>query len=224
MSGDPEGADVEAEGASHPIKRMKTENEKDDHVIPSIETAGQSISSENPEDINHRVVELSNTIADASTSAAALVAPESGAVHCPSSVSKASGWTSAVAASEPSTRRSSFSASSIPAISNNGNISVDFTEAPSEPVELAIWVAQQIQRFCTDEAASLLTTTEADEARRRSLSHMPGVKAREKADRGLDDEQVEQRNRSRDAASSRKRSWRETQKELSKSNSYRRSV
>ena len=208
MSGDSEGNDVEAEGASHLNNCTKSKKKKDDNVVRSIE-----------------VVESSKKTANASTTTTALVTPESGAaVYYPSSVSKTSSRNSAIAASEPSTRRSSVSAASISAIRNNDKISVDFDEAPADPVELAIWVAQQIQRFCTDEIALALTTAEAHEARQRSLSHKPGIKAREKADKGLDPEQVEQRNRSRDVASSRKRNWRERKKELSKSSRYCRRV
>ncbi|MCJ1375381.1 hypothetical protein MMC20_006616 [Loxospora ochrophaea] len=84
---------------------------------------------------------------------------------------------------------------------------IDFSTAPSDPVELAIWVAQQICHF-GDEAIDM------DEDRRRLFSHPPGVRTR-RPDSGLDAMTVAELQKVRDENRERKKRWRQSNSERS---------
>ena len=218
MSGDLEAVDRDDERASPPMKRIKTEQEQDEGTILSIERPDGNIFDTYAQEIASPIaqvgashVTLPGTV-DAGTSTASLSTPaKHGAVAPTYGLSSSNG--EALVASEQSTRQLSLSVATTSALPEDRQVSVDFTSAPCDPKELAIWVAEQIRLFASDDASSVMTEVEK---RRRSLSHAPGAKAREKADKDLEPEKVAELEKSREIARIRKASWRNSKSEKSK--------
>lgn len=90
---------------------------------------------------------------------------------------------------------------------------IDFSSAPSDPIELAWWVAQQIAHFHEERASS--PDAETEEHQRRLLSHPPGVHTRH-SDAHLDPLQIADKEKLRGENRERKKRWRETNTERSK--------
>ena len=86
---------------------------------------------------------------------------------------------------------------------------VDFSSAPSDPVELALWVARQISNFQQNEGGSTVNTQ-----RSRPLTHPPALYTRRLYD---DDDPVKaaERERQREENRERKKRWRESNSERS---------
>ena len=89
---------------------------------------------------------------------------------------------------------------------------IDFQNAPSDPIELAWWVAQQITHFHGGQLGS--PEVEADEETLGVISHPPGVHTRRSAT-DLEPLQVEERERLRGENRERKKRWREINAERS---------
>ncbi|MCJ1282100.1 hypothetical protein MMC26_001423 [Xylographa opegraphella] len=98
-----------------------------------------------------------------------------------------------------------------PEISSN----IDFQNAPSDPIELAWWVAQQITHFHSSQSES--PEVVADKATLGVISHPPGVCTR-RSDTNLEPLQVAERERLRGENRERKKRWRETNAERNKDN------
>lgn len=86
--------------------------------------------------------------------------------------------------------------------------SIDFSSAPSDPVELAIWVAKQIRQFEVPIVPGPEVESEPKDFRRSSLSHAPGVQIRHKSDEGADATVIAERDKQRDENRKRKQNWR----------------
>jgi len=84
---------------------------------------------------------------------------------------------------------------------------IDLSTAPSDPKELAWWVAQQVTHFYRGSSES--PATDLDDQSRRILSHPPGVHARH-SDAQLEPEQIAKKKKLREEARERKKQWRES--------------
>lgn len=98
---------------------------------------------------------------------------------------------------------------------------IDLSSAPSDPTELAIWVAKQISNF-RDEGRDSMDMDE-DEERRRLMLHPPGMYNR-RFDEDNDPIKVAERERVREDNRARKKKWRESNTERSKRTSHLRSL
>ena len=87
------------------------------------------------------------------------------------------------------------------------SLNIDLSSAPSDPKELAWWVAQQVTHFYRDSSES--PVTDADDQSRRFLSHPPGIHARH-SDAELEPEQIVKKQKLREEARERKKQWRES--------------
>ncbi len=92
---------------------------------------------------------------------------------------------------------------------------IDFSSAPSDPTELAIWVAKQISNF-RDEGRDSMDMDE-DEERRKLMMHPPGMYNR-RFDEDNDPIKVAERERVREENRARKKKWRESNTERSMNN------
>lgn len=119
----------------------------------------------------------------------------------------------AITLSQEPTRESSMAISTVSGLSEDAQVSVDFATAPSDPVELAIWVAEQIENFAARRAGEELTESEK---KLRSLSHAPGVRARDQNDKGLDLATLAAKDKAREVGRLRKAKWRKKNAEASK--------
>ncbi|MCJ1387890.1 hypothetical protein MMC18_000733 [Xylographa bjoerkii] len=99
--------------------------------------------------------------------------------------------------------------------SSDSSSNIDFSSAPSDPIELAWWVAQQITHFHGGQSESL--EAEAEEGLPGVISHPPGVYTRH-SDADLEPLQVAERERLRGENRERKKRWRETNAERNKDN------
>ena len=101
------------------------------------------------------------------------------------------------------------------------NIDIDFSAAPSDPLDLSFWVAHQIRRYAVADVSSsdAASASGRDDSRSRcsSQSHPPGRRIREKIDRGVDAATIADRDKTRDGNRKRKQSWRNTHLERSTS-------
>lgn len=93
-----------------------------------------------------------------------------------------------------------------------GNPNIDFSTAPSDPIELAWWVAQQITHFQTE--VSEPPEVRSDVGQKNSLSHPPGVRSR-KSLADLEPQQVIEREKLRLENRERKKRWRGSNTERS---------
>ncbi|KAI9815977.1 MAG: hypothetical protein M1827_001969 [Pycnora praestabilis] len=96
---------------------------------------------------------------------------------------------------------------------------IDLSSAPSDPTELALWVAKQINHF-RDEAARDSMDSEEDEDRRRLLMHPPAMYNRQ-FDVDDDPVKVAERERVREENRERKKRWRQSNAERNKDNDLR---
>ena len=215
--GDPDDGDDE--NSSPPMKRLKTDGEIKNIIIASIEkpqqdnyTSVQKIGSSGSQP-GTSLTTAPSTI-DAATSPTAL-----SLLSLDGDTTATSGHSvdicEAVTTLGQTVREPSFTVSDSSAPSGNYSVTVDFASAPSDPVELAFWVAEQIQLFASEDTISVL---EEDEKRRRSLSHAPGAKIREKNDKNLDPEKLSQLQKTREISRTRKANWRKNKDATSKSN------
>lgn len=74
------------------------------------------------------------------------------------------------------------------------NIEIDFSTAPSDPLELALWVARRISQFGVDHPEPEDNADEENESKRTSLSHPHGRSTRRSSNRALSAKLVSQRN------------------------------
>lgn len=93
---------------------------------------------------------------------------------------------------------------------------IDLSSAPADPTELAIWVAKQISNF-RDEGGDSMDGDE-DEGRRKLMLHPPGMYNR-RFDEDNDPIKVAERERVREENRARKKKWRESNTERSKTDS-----
>lgn len=218
MSGPSAQADEEVEDASPPRKRIKTEQQNQETVILSIETLEGSIETcvtdiGNP---TSRIFARCNSSPSPSTSntgplAVALQSPSlHGAAVTLYGLLSANGH--AVDTSDQRTRQSSLGASITSVLLDDRHVPVDFASAPSDPEELAIWVAEHIKLCVSEEAGS--EPAEAGK-RRRSQSHAPGAKLREKNDKDRTLEELATLEKVRGLGRMRKANWRKGQIETS---------
>lgn len=98
---------------------------------------------------------------------------------------------------------------------------IDLSSAPSDPTELAIWVAKQISNF-RDEGRDSMDMDE-DEERRKLMLHPPGMFNR-RFDEDNDPIKVAERERVREENRARKKKWRESNTERSKESGYARDL
>lgn len=91
----------------------------------------------------------------------------------------------------------------------SSNFEVDFSSAPSDPVDLALWVAKQISKFGNhpEDSAGIAY-------RQNSITHPPALQHR-RFDEDDDPEIVAERERVREEARERKKRWRESNSERS---------
>ena len=94
--------------------------------------------------------------------------------------------------------------------SNNQNI--DFTTAPSDPIELAWWVAQQISHFQTDVADSSQLLSED---RQNTISDRPPEGCTHYSDEDVQLGELAEREKLREDNRERKKRWRESNTEKS---------
>ncbi|MCJ1413587.1 hypothetical protein MMC19_007708 [Ptychographa xylographoides] len=95
---------------------------------------------------------------------------------------------------------------------------IDFTAAPSDPIELAWWVAQQISHFRPDDSDR--GEPEAEGRQRKLLAHAPGMHTRQ-SDAYLEPQQIAEREKLREENRERKKRWRESNAERNKDNDLR---
>lgn len=65
------------------------------------------------------------------------------------------------------------------------NVRVDFSNAPSNPFDMAIWVAQKIQQFQDGKVKDHEMNDERNGSRCSSVSHLTGSSTHEKSEKGL---------------------------------------
>ncbi len=94
--------------------------------------------------------------------------------------------------------------------------SIDFSTAPSDPVDLSLWVAQQIGKFETENAVDINLESGRDDSRRSLLSHPPAPHSRQRNDE-IDAAAIAERDERRDGDRKRKQSWRSSHHERSES-------
>ena len=94
---------------------------------------------------------------------------------------------------------------------------IDLSSAPSDPTELAIWVAKQISNFREEGRDSM--DMDEDEDRRKLMQHPPGMYNR-RFDEDNDPIKVAERERVREENRARKKKWRESNTERSKRTSH----
>ena len=114
--------------------------------------------------------------------------------------------------STPSTLLSPILAEQVSRNSPDSSSNIDFQNAPSDPIELAWWVAQQITHFHGGQSRS--PEVEADEGTPGVILHPPGVYTR-RSNTDLEPLQVVERERLRGENRERKKRWRETNAERS---------
>ncbi|KAI9835990.1 MAG: hypothetical protein M1838_005170, partial [Thelocarpon superellum] len=95
---------------------------------------------------------------------------------------------------------------------------VDFSSAPSDPTELALWVAQQISSF--GEGGRGSAETDASQGQQPAPSHPPGIYGR-RLDDDDDPTKAAERERIREENRERKKRWRESNTERNKDNDLR---
>ena len=113
-------------------------------------------------------------------------------------------------------QQSSLATISLVAPSEYQDLEVDFASAPSDPEELALWVANQILLCTSDITKSVVVESER---RRRSLSHAPGARMRERNDKDLGHVRLADIQKTREQGRLRKARWRQRAEEASKSKS-----
>ncbi|KAI9797674.1 MAG: hypothetical protein M1833_005335 [Piccolia ochrophora] len=96
--------------------------------------------------------------------------------------------------------------------------SIDFSSAPSDPTDLALWVARQISNFQGGRRSSL--STDASGERLRHFLHPPAIFTR-RFDDDDDPIRVAERERVREENRERKKRWRESNAERNKDNDLR---
>jgi len=94
---------------------------------------------------------------------------------------------------------------------------IDLSSAPSDPTELAIWVAKQISNLSGEGRDSM--DMDEDEERRKLMLHPPGMYNR-RFDEDNDPVKVAERERVREDNRARKKKWRESNTERSKGNNH----
>lgn len=94
---------------------------------------------------------------------------------------------------------------------------IDLSSAPSDPTELAIWVAKQISNLSGEGRDSM--DMDEDEERRKLMLHPPGMYNR-RFDEDNDPVKVAERERVREENRARKKKWRESNTERSKWNNH----
>lgn len=97
------------------------------------------------------------------------------------------------------------------------NANIDFSSAPSDPLQLSVWVAHQIRQYAVVDGSGSDISSGHDDSRRRSHSHPPGRRVREKSDHGVDAATIADRDKMRDGNRRRKQSWRSAHLERSTS-------
>lgn len=214
MRGPGAQADEEVEDASPPRKRIRMEQQNQETVILSIEQLETYVTDTgNPTSRTcaGRISSPSPSISDTSALSVGLPSPSlhTAAVTLHSLLS-ANGL--AKITSDPRTRYSSLGASITSALSDDHQVLIDFTSAPSDPEELAIWVAEHIKLCVPEEVGS--EPAEA-EKRRRSQSHAPGAKLREKNDKDRTLDEMATLEKIRELGRMRKANWRKGQTEAS---------
>ncbi|MCJ1419033.1 hypothetical protein MMC32_005384 [Xylographa parallela] len=117
--------------------------------------------------------------------------------------------------STPSTLLSPILAEQVSRNSPDSPWNIDFQNAPSDPIELAWWVAQKITHFHGGQSRS--PELEADEGTPGVILHPPGVYTR-RSNTDLEPLQVVERERLRGENRERKKRWRETNAERNKDN------
>ena len=85
---------------------------------------------------------------------------------------------------------------------------VDLSNAPADPIELAIWIAQQVKRFCVQERSSVETDNQISWSRLGSFPHVPQDRSRRNVTEPTFGPTMEPTER-RSLQASRKREWRE---------------
>lgn len=207
------------EDASPPRKRIKTEQQNQDTVILSIEELKEGNIETCVRDLENptscigarHTSSPSPGTGDAGSLPVALPSPSlHGAVVTLHGLSSANGRT--VGTPDQSTRQPSWGGSITSAFSDDREVSVDFAKAPSDPEKLALWVAEHIKLFFSEKDSS--EPAEA-EKRRRSRSHAPGAKLREKNDKGRTFEELANLEMIRELGRKRKANWRKGQTETS---------
>lgn len=197
------------ESVGHRVKRIKTENLATVDVVSRLE--GQERTAlDRPAQADENV-EIEGVAIDAMPSASSVTTPVSQAN--PSSVQDL-GHASTVegkSISESSHNRSLLGAGATrPASAEAVNVAIDFSSAPSDPVQLAFWVAHQIRQYAVIDGSGSDNGSGHDGSRRSSQSHPPGRCIREKSDHGVDAATIADRDKMRDGNRRRKQSWRNT--------------
>lgn len=219
MSGPGAQADEEVEDASPPRKRIKMEQQNRETIILSIETLEEGSLEACVPDIENPTSRIcarhtsspSSGLGDTGSLPVALPSPPlHGAAVTLHGLLSANGR--AVDTSDLCTRQPSLGASITSALSDDRQLSVNFASAPSDPEELAHWVAECIKLCVSEEAGS--EPAEAGK-RRRSQSHAPGAKLREKNDKDRTLEELATLEKIREIGRMRKANWRKGQTEAS---------
>lgn len=218
MSGPGAQTDEEVEDASPPRKRIKTEQQNQESVIPSIETLERSTETcitdiGNPISCVRARCDSSPSPSTTSTGPLSLVLQSpslhGAAVTLPGLLSVNG---RAVDTSDKRIRQPSLGVSITSTSLDDLQVPVDFASAPSDPEELAIWVAEHIKLCVSEEAGFELA--EAGK-RRRSQSHAPGAKLREQNDKDRTLEEMVALEKIRELGRMRKANWRKGRMETS---------
>ena len=205
-------------GSSLPVpKRPKTGRENKEGILPSVETPQNTVEDTPVGDLEGQANRNSVSVAYAPATAPASTQPVSSSIRSPredavATQSRPSTKRKAVDTTELSTSQSSLGAS-IASAPDDHDAVVDLATAPSDPIGLAVWVAEQIKLFASNDTVSVATQ---DEKRRRSLSHAPGIKMREKNDRHLNHDKLAKLEKARELGRARKAHWRKKADEASK--------
>lgn len=207
------------EAAGHRVKRVKTENLVTAEVVSRLEGKKRAAldrpaqASENVE-MEDVAAEGTEREPDASSLTKSISQAKVSGVQDPSHVDPVA----MKSTSETSQNCSHLGAGATsPGSVDAVNFNIDFSSAPSDPLQLSIWVAHQIRQYAVVDGSSSDIGSGHDESRRSSHSHPPGRHIREKIDHGVDAATVADRDKMRDGNRRRKQSWRNTHHERSMS-------
>lgn len=204
----------ELEGAGCRAKRIKTESSARSSSTPGPQKTGTRAADQPI----HKSSSVSHSTVDENNKGADITMLNIRKQHQPSKGNKGTNTSRAAKAKSSSsstqTRPISGTEGISPALVQSTNDELDVSSSPSDPFELAIWVAQAVRRIHNRVQATLEADTRHSEMERRSSSRTPGLHINGTDNDAGVPEPVE-REKERDEQRLRKQRWRSEHREES---------
>lgn len=211
------------ESVGHRVKRIKTENSATIKIVSRLEVKKRATRSRSAQtNENVEIESVANEEEKGVPGASSVTTPLS---QANSSAVQDSVHVNVAEMKSKSDTSQDFSylgaGATSPEPADAVNIDIDFSAAPSDPLDLSFWVAHQIRRYAVADVSSSDAASASgrdnSRSRRSSQSHPPGRRIREKIDRGVDATTVADPDKTRDGNRKRKQSWRNAHLERSTS-------